>query len=765
MESSHKLNGTVERFLFQNNDNGYAVFSLQIDPKTSIVAYGYVQNINAGQELIVQGNWTTHPKFGKQFQITHCTAQTPTSISGLKKYLGSGLIKGIGPAYAQKLVDYFGQKVLEIIDATPERLHEVPGIGPKRAEQIIHAWQDQKEISHVMVFLQDKGISTAYSTKIYKTYGHNSIAVLTENPYRLADDIWGIGFKMADDIARAIGIAPNSIKRVKAGLLFAINNQTSQGHLYVELEQLKQSTIQLLGLAESDSYGSTSSPRAGDLTLDKSPLVLSSSKDSSESKSSPTEIQALLKSALHDLYNEQRIKLITKDSIHYITLTAHYFAERGCAQKLEVLNKNARNHSLPIDDIYQALRAPKEHDIHLNENQQHGILSCLQHKVAIITGGPGTGKTTLIKKLLEILDANKLSYRLAAPTGRAAKRITQGTGKLAVTIHRLLEFDVATRGFSRNEQNALQLDFLIIDEASMIDIFLAHSILKAMPYHGHLILIGDVDQLPSVGAGNFLNDVIASKKITTIRLTQIFRQAQDSLIIVNAHKVNNGEFPVSSLPEAKKDFIFIKENDPTMVQQHLEQLLLKYIPRTGIAHQDAMVLVPMNRGIVGTQQINIHLQTLLNSANASGKSMSYGLYRYTLGDRVMQIRNNYDKAVFNGDTGIVDDINISDKILQVRYHDRIVEYEQGELDELVLAYAISIHKSQGSEYPAVIIPIFMQHFTLLQRNLIYTAITRAKKLCILIGQPKAIAMAIKNNKGTERLTFLTDFLTTSLQAR
>ena len=754
MESSQTLNGVIERFLFQNNENGYSVFSLQIDAKTSVVAYGYVHHINPGQELIIQGNWTTHPKFGKQFQVITCTAQTPTSIAGLKKYLGSGLIKGIGPAYAEKLVDYFGSQVLQTIDQHPARLHEVPGIGPKRAEQIIHAWQDQKEISHVMVFLQEKGISTAYSTKIYKTYGQNSIAVITENPYRLADDIWGIGFKMADAIAQAIGIACTSIKRIKAGILFAINNQTSQGHLYVELDQLKQSTLQLLELDEFNSIQKTSLDTLG---------TNGGGIDSQTVRAEP--VEALLKNALHDLYNEQRIKLITKENIHYVCLTPAYFAEKGCAQKLELLNKNALNHALDINQIYQMLRAPHNDTIFLNDDQQHGILSCLQHKVVIITGGPGTGKTTLIKKLLQILDDNKLSYRLAAPTGRAAKRITQGTGKLAVTIHRLLEFDVVTRGFSRNEQNALPLDFLIIDEASMIDIFLAHSILKAMPYNAHLIFIGDVDQLPSVGAGNFLNDIIASKKITTTRLTQIFRQAQDSLIIVNAHKVNNGEFPISSLPDAKKDFIFIKENDPTMVQKHLDQLFLKYIPRCSIETQDAMVLVPMNRGIVGTQQINIHLQNLLNGSNAQGKTISHGLYRYTIGDRVMQIRNNYDKIVFNGDIGIVDDINISDKIMIVRYYDRLVEYEQSELDELVLAYAISIHKSQGSEYPAVIIPIFMQHFTLLQRNLIYTAITRAKKLCILIGQPKAIAMAIKNNRGTKRVTFLADFLTSSLQAR
>jgi len=742
MESLQTLQGTVERFLFQNNENGYAVFSLALDPKNIIVAYGYLHNVNAGQELIVQGEWTTHPKFGKQFHIQQYSAQIPGSILGLKKYLGSGLIKGIGPAYAEKIVDYFGQQVLDIIDKSPTRLNEVPGIGPKRAEQIIKAWQDQKEISHVMVFLQDKGISTAYATKIYKAYGHECIAIITENPYRLADEIWGIGFKMADDIARAVGIAPHSLKRIKSGILFAINNNTSHGHLYVELSALKQATLELLGLVNPHSEPSISA------------------------EISQEEAEQLLKHALHELYNEQRIKLVTHENIHYVTHSAHYFAEKGCAQKIEFLCAQAASHSINAHEVYQTLRASANPtEITLNENQQHGIIAALSNKITIITGGPGTGKTTLIKKLLSILDEHKLVYRLAAPTGRAAKRITQSTAKMAVTIHRLLEFDVVSRSFARNEQNALQLNFLIIDEASMIDIFLAHSILKAMPYTGHLILIGDVDQLPSVGAGNFLNDLIASKKITTIKLTEIFRQAQDSLIIINAHKINNGEFPISSLPDAKRDFIFIKENDPALVRNHLENLLLKQVPRYGIASNDTMVLVPMNRGIVGTQNINLHLQTLLNPASGESKHMSHGMYRYTIGDRIMQIRNNYDKAVFNGDTGLVKDINISDKLMQVRYYDRIVEYEQSELDELVLAYAISIHKSQGSEYAAVIIPIFMQHFTLLQRNLIYTAITRAKRLCIIIGQPKALAMAIKNNKGTQRRTFLKEYLTSPLQAR
>ena len=729
MEQLVELKGIVDRFLFQNNENGYAVFWLTLNAQTAIVARGYISSLQAGQEVILNGIWTTHAKFGKQFEVKECTAQIPTSIIGLKKYLGSGLIKGIGPAYAQKLVDYFGEQVLEIIDSDPSRLKEVPGIGPRRIEQIIYAWQDQKEISQIMVYLQEKGISPAYAVKIYKTYGQNSVAVITENPYRLADDIWGVGFKMADQIAQAIGIPHNSIKRVKAGILFAISSIVANGHLYTELQELKKQTLLLLTLDEH------------------------------------SESELLLKNAFHDLYNENKIKLITFETIHYITLSHYYFAEKGTAQKIEKLLASPFMHPLDSTAIYQILRTQKEGEIALNEDQQRGILACLQHKITIITGGPGTGKTTLIKKLLSLLDEYQLTYRLAAPTGRAAKRITEGTGRFALTIHRLLEFDVSTRGFLRNESNALALDFLIIDEASMIDIFLAHSIVKAIPTTAHIIFIGDIDQLPSVGAGNFLNDLIASKKITTIRLTQIFRQAQDSLIIVNAHRINNGEFPLSSLPDSKNDFVFIKENDPAMVNQHLEELLTKRIPRLGISARDTMILVPMNRGIVGTQQLNVYLQSLLNNSNTDTKQINHGIYRYTPGDRVMQIRNNYDKNVFNGDSGTIEDINVSDKKVFVRYFDRVIEYESDELDELVLAYAISIHKSQGSEYQAVIIPLFMQHFTLLQRNLVYTALTRAKKLCILIGQPKALAMAIKNNKGLTRTTFLIQFLTSNLSCR
>lgn len=722
-----ELTGVVERFLFQSPETGFSVFVLQINKSESTIVKGTFPQLNAGEHVQLSGAWVMHPKFGKQFDAATCTAKVPTSIIGLKKYLGSGLIKGIGPVYAEKLVDHFGESVLDIIDKEPERLSEVQGIGKGRVDKIVTAWRDQREISNIMVFLQDKGVSAAYATKIYKAYGHQSIARLQENPYRLAEDIWGVGFKMADQVAQQLGFEKESVKRIKAGVLFAIQNAVGKGHLYVELQELKKESFILLEIDAEEN-----APK--------------------------------MKMALHELYESDKIKLISYQETHFVALTQHYFCEKGVAQKVQRLKEYPSKHVFDTNAIYQQLRAPSEKEIALNDEQQQGILTCLQNKVTVITGGPGTGKTTLIKKLLSILDEHHLEYKLAAPTGRAAKRIREGTGRYAVTIHRLLEFDFTTRGFVHNEENALKLEFLIIDEASMIDIFLAHAILKAVPLNAHLVLIGDVDQLPSVGAGNFLNDMIESGEVASIRLKHIFRQAQDSMIIVNAHRINNGEFPTSQMPDAKRDYVFIKEDDGTKVPEHLQNIYKNGLPKYGIKPNDSVVLVPMNKGVVGTQQLNHHLQLILNPHNQEKVLTRMGT-NYKIGDRVMQIRNNYDKHVFNGDIGTIEDIDLGEKIMHVRMGDDLVEYDFTELDELVLAYAISIHKSQGSEYGAVIVPIFMQHFTLLQRNLIYTAITRAKKLCIFMGQPRAIAMAIKNNKGLKRTTFLQQFLTTDLSAR
>jgi exodeoxyribonuclease V alpha subunit len=725
MTSTESLQGIVEKILFQNAENGFTVFVLHTNGR-EIVVKGSMPTIHAGEQVAITGSWITHQKFGKQFEATSCTTHAPSSILGLKKYLASGLIKGIGPVYAEKLVAAFGTDVLEIIDKHPERLHSVPGIGEKRVQIIVTAWQDQKEISHIMVFLQEKGISTAYATKIYKKYGNNAMNVVIENPYRLAEEIWGIGFKIADQIAQNMGFAKDSLKRIHAGILFCLSNMINAGSLYIQVDELKEKAIELLEL----------------------PAQTAAQK---------------MKVALHDLYNNQKIKLISFENQHFITLTPHYFAEKGVAQKINELKNYPEQRTFDINAAYNNLRTSTG-PISLNEDQQAGILACLQNKITIITGGPGTGKTTLIKTLLETLDTYKQVYRLAAPTGRAAKRMSEGTQRPAETVHRLLEFDVSSMRFTRNEQNALKLDFLILDEASMIDIFLAHAILKALPFNAHLVLLGDVNQLPPVGAGNFLHDLIASKIIPCIRLTKIFRQAQDSLIIINAHRINNGEFPTSSMPDARKDFIFIKEDVPENVPTHLQHILCKVLPKLGIRAADTTILVPMNRGTVGTHKLNDTLQQILNPTDTPKKINHTGVI-FKVGDRVMQIRNNYDKNVFNGDIGIIHDIDLTDRVMHVQFDYRPVAYEFTDLDELVLAYAISIHKSQGSEYEATIIPIFMQHFTLLQRNLIYTAITRAKKLCIFIGQTRAIAMAIKNNSGTHRTTFLPQFLTTDLTCR
>jgi len=732
MDQTDTIGGTIDRIIFQNEENGFAVFLLLMGKdhtkKSSTLVRGYLNSIQPGQEISAQGAWVMHPKFGKQFEATLCTVSVPTSIRGLKKYLGSGMIKGIGPSYAEKIVERFGLKTLEVIDKNPERLREVVGVGEKRVEMIATSWKEQKDISRVMVFLQDKGISPAYAVKIYKKYGHESIAVINENPYRLAQEVWGIGFKIADAIAQNMGFEKTSGKRIKAGILHAITTILGNGHLYAELQTLKNTVCELLEI-DLDEVGQT------------------------------------ITNELHSLYDGNKIKLLSHDNEHFVTLTGHYNAEKGIALKVLTLSQYPKSHVFDLEQVYATLRTPAhEKEIQLNEDQQRGIMACIQNKVTVITGGPGTGKTTLIKKLLATLDAKELTYRLAAPTGRAAKRINESTHRNAMTIHRLLEFDPMTMGFKKNEDDALKLDFLIIDEASMLDVFLAHAILKAMPLAATLILIGDVDQLPSVGPGNILRDLIESGKIASVRLKEIFRQAQNSLITVNAHRINQGEFPVSFLPDAKRDFLYIKEDVPENVPGILHDIFLNKLSSYGIKPENAMVLVPMNRGAVGTQKLNYDLQQILNPVETE-QQIAHAGTTYKIGDRVMQLRNNYDKIIFNGDIGTIADINKEDRTLTINFDERLLEYESSELDELSLAYATSIHKSQGSEYSAAIIPIFMQHFTLLQRNLIYTAITRAKKLCIFIGQSRAIAMAIKNNKTTVRKTFLMHYLTSDLTCR
>ena len=729
MEEITEISGNLEKVIYKNEENGFSVFSLKINSKESITVQGYMPEVHQGEHVCLIGSWTFHKKFGRQFTAKECKAKLPTTISGIKKYLSSGLIKGIGPKYASKIVDKFKEETLKIIDENPNKLRKIEGIGEKRVEIIINAWEEQKEIAQVMVFLKSRDVPTSYAVKIFKTYGNKSIDKIQENPYRLVDDIWGIGFKTSDQIALNLGFEKNSLNRIQAGILYSISEATNNGHLYLELNDAQKNIIKILELEETQAID-------------------------------------LIKKALRELYNQEKIKLIEFNKKHFITLPKFYFSEKGIAKKIFKLNSTASKTEKFLDHskIYNQIRIPDK-SICLNEEQQKGILTCLQNKITIITGGPGTGKTTLTKKLLDILEENKIKFKLAAPTGRAAKRMFESTQRNTSTLHRLLEFNPTIMGFNKNEDNALDLDFLIIDEASMIDVFLMHSVLKALPISAHLILLGDIDQLPSVGAGNILKDLINSEKIVVVKLVEIFRQAQDSLIIVNAHKVNKGEFPTSISTKQKKDFFYKKIDEPENIFPILHKIYSSTLKKYNISPKETIVLTPMNRGVAGTQRINQELQMILNPINNENKqTMRFGQY-YKVGDRVMQIRNNYDKYVFNGDIGYIEDINKIDQLLKINFNDRILEYDFSELNELVLAYSISIHKSQGSEFEAVIIPVFMQHFILLQRNLIYTAITRAKKLCILLGQTKAIAMGIKNNKTVKRNTFLKEFLTTDLESK
>ncbi|MBI2344607.1 ATP-dependent RecD-like DNA helicase [Candidatus Dependentiae bacterium] len=723
--NSDQITGIIDRILFQNNETGFSVFIVKSKKYDPITITGSFVGIQAGQEIHVQGTWAFHPKFGKQLQATSYSTALPSSILGIKKYLSSGFIKGIGPVYAEKIVQYFKENTLTIIDENPERLFEVDGIGQKRVGQIKTSWSDQKYIAKIMVFLQEKGVSTIFATKIYKKYGHESIAKLTQNPYRLTDDIWGIGFKTADKIAQNMGFATGSVERIQAGILFTLQQENNNGHCYQEVESLKQRSFQLLEIDQEFHQG-------------------------------------VMKKALTLLYHQDKIKLITYQEKHFVGLCTIYGCEKAIAQKALTLLSSKIKHTLDPHDLYKNLQ--KIMSTQLNEDQQHGILKAFEHKLSIITGGPGTGKTTLVKAFIQLLEHYKFSYKLAAPTGRAAKRLMEGTHRHATTVHRLLEFDPATMRFTHDDKNCIKTDFLILDETSMIDIFLANSIFKAISLDTHIIMIGDVDQLPSVGPGSILKDLINTQIVPCTKLTQIFRQAQNSMIIQNAHRINQGQFPTTDLPECKKDFYFIKEETAEQCFNSIEKILTKIIPQHEIDLTNVTILTPMNKGIVGTQSLNHALQQLLNPDQSRSHHTFMGTV-FRVGDRVMQIKNNYDKNIFNGDIGTIADISQDDSQMIIDFEGTKIHYDFDELNELVLAYAISIHKSQGSEYDAVIIPIFMQHFMLLQKNLIYTAITRAKKLCFFIGQTKAIAMGIKNNKQEERITFLKQQITEQITCR
>jgi exodeoxyribonuclease V alpha subunit len=707
------LEGVLERIVFFNEENSFTVARLQVPGKKDLVTIvGALPLSTPGETLRLKGQWVVDTKFGQQFRVESCLSVLPATIIGIQKYLGSSLVKGIGPVMAKRIVDKFGLDTFDIIEENPERLTEAEGIGPIRTERITKAWQEQKQIREVMVFLQGHEISPAYAVKIFRAYGDKSVSVVKENPYRLALDISGIGFKTADKVARSMGIDPNSQIRAEAGIIHVLSELVDEGHCYYPYDELKQKVAELL---EIDP--------------------------------------AILETALAALAREERILIEVLPETKAVYLTPLHVAEANVARRLKTLMASPKQ-ALQIDVEKAIAWVESTSHINLAETQKLALRKTIIGKVVVLTGGPGTGKTTLINSLVKILEKKGQRIVLASPTGRAAKRLSEVTGREAKTIHRLLEFSPKEGGFKRNEDNPLDADLVVIDEASMVDILLMNNLLKAIPLTATLLLVGDVDQLPSVGPGNILKDIIASGSVETIILTAIFRQAQESLIIVNAHRVNGGEFPqLKPQPGQRSDFYFIEKDDPEEVLGVIKELCIKRLPVAFRLNplDDIQVMTPMHRGTVGVANLNAELQALLNP---QGKAITRGGRLFRVNDKVMQIKNNYEKDVFNGDIGALAAIDLEPQKVQVKFEGRMVDYELNDLDDLVLAYAISIHKSQGAEYPVVVVPLLSQHYIMLQRNLLYTAITRAKRLVVLVGSKRAIAIAVRNNKVQRRFTNL-----------
>ena len=715
-----ELSGQIERITFTNEENGFTIAKIKVHGRRDLVTVvGNIVAPTPGKIIKMQGEWVNHPKFGEQFKVTEYKTVIPATVYGIRKYLGSGLIKGVGPVMADRIVKRFGKKTLDVIENDIARLNEIEGIGDKRIDMIKRAWDEQKEIRDVMLFLQSHEVSSGYATKIFKQYKNRSIEVVTENPFRLATDIFGIGFLIADSIAAKLGFPKFSPLRIEAGILYVLHQLADDGHVYYPFEPLVAKSMEILGVNKEivvDAIGS---------------------------------IAAENKIIIEDLNADFEE---FKENNKAVYLAKFYRCETSISSRLKrLIHATKKIRKVEIDTAVEWVQ--RRLDITLADNQVAAIQCALEHKVMVITGGPGTGKTTIINGILKIFAKLKVKTMLAAPTGRAAKRMSEATGCEAKTIHRMLEFSFAKGGFQRNQEKPLNCDLIIIDEASMIDTILMHYLLKAVHVQTTFILVGDVNQLPSVGAGNVLKDIIASRTVPVVELNQIFRQARASRIIVNAHKINNGEPPILKSDGPDTDFYFIEQEDPQKVLNIILELTKTRIPdRFGFDPiDDIQVLTPMHKGIVGAGNLNKELQ---NTLNPGPDAIIRGERTYRVNDKVMQIKNNYDKEVFNGDIGKIMRIIPEDRASIIAFDGRDVVYDFSELEEVVLAYAASVHKSQGSEYPAVVIPILTQHYILLQRNLIYTAVTRGRELVVVVGTKKALAMGINNDKSHKRYTYL-----------
>ena len=771
------LQGILERIVYESADTGYTVGRLSArDHAELVTVVGNLASINPGESLLLQGQWVDNPRYGRQFQIEKYETILPANVVGLRKYLGSGLIKGIGPKMAGLIVRKFGMDTMDVIENEPEKLARVPGIGRKRVKIIKEAWEAQREIKNVMIFLQSHDVSTAHAAKIYKTYENDAIPIVTEDPYRLADDIYGIGFVTADTIAQKLGIDKDAPQRVQAGIKYVLSQKADDGHVFQrraelieacqtmleqELEAIEQGISALVEKEEIINPGFTD-------------VVVSDEQDSIDETQENYEV------------SETDQEPLSTDDHSAIYLAPFYYAELGVAnQFLRLLASQEQSTvQLPPNTTLFLTQLEDEMDIRFAPQQRKAIYTAMATRAMILTGGPGTGKTTTVLGMIRLFEAEGRRITLTAPTGRAAKRLSETTGSEAKTIHRLLEFSPRNNGFKRNRQNPLDTDVVIVDETSMVDLVLMNRLMQAIRPGTTVILIGDTDQLPSVGAGNVLRELIESQRIPVIQLTEIFRQAQESMIVTNAHRINKGDFPELT-GDTDRNFFFMEEEDPEAITELVCSLIADRLPQHYDYHpiDDIQLLCPMRRGMLGTESFNKRLQEVLNPEYTTPAShplekarFGFQTYRqpshrregtapvsrtaggFRIGDKVMQVRNNYDYEVFNGDIGRVVAIEHLDKKVYLQFPDKQVAYDTADLGELVLAYATTVHKAQGSEYPAVVIPLHTQHYLMLQRNLLYTGITRAKECVVIVGSKRALGICIRNNQVMQRNSYLAERL-------